>query len=342
MATGTMTAMKTSIFIVAALAASPLAAQELDKVSFGTNWFAQGGHGGWYQAVADGTMAEYGIELDIQSGGPQVNNRPMLPAGQLDFLMAGNLLLSFDNVRNDIPTVVVAAFFQKDPQILMAHKGAYENFADLTTAPKVLISRDGQISYWQWLVKEHGFKDEQVRPYSFNLAEFLTDKTIVQQGYGTSEPLYAAKEGAEPESYLLADYGWNTYSTTVEARTEMVAEDPDLVQRFVNASIIGWYNFLYGDATLGNEAIIAENPEYTMELLNEEIEAMRALGIVDAGDARERGIGAISLDQVAAFYELAVGAGILETGSVDVERVATDQFVNKGIGLELRKELTGE
>lgn len=334
--------MKTLAFALAALAASPLAAQELDKVSFGTNWFAQGGHGGWYQAVADGTFEKYGIELDIQAGGPQVNNRPMLPAGQLDFLMAGNLLLSFDNVRNDIPTVVVAAFFQKDPQILMAHKGAYADFAALTTAPKILISRDGQISFWQWLVKEHGFKDEQLRPYSYNLAEFLTDKTIVQQGYGTSEPLYAAKEGAEPESFLLADYGWNTYSTTVEARADMVAEDPDLVQRFVDASIIGWYNYLYGDASLGNAAIIAANPEYTVEMLNEEIAAMKTLGIVDAGESLEKGIGALSLDRVAAFYDLAVASGILEAGSVDTAKVATDQFVNKGVGLDLRKELTGE
>ena len=334
--------MKSLVLFLATLAASPVAAQDLDKVSFGTNWFAQGGHGGWYQAVADGTFEKYGIELEIRSGGPQVNNRPMLPAGQLDFLMAGNLLLSFDNVRNDIPTIVVAAFFQKDPQILMAHKGAYEDFADLVNAPKVLVSRDGQISYWQWLVKEHGFKEEQVRPYSYNLAEFLTDQTIVQQGYGTSEPLYAAKEGADPESYLLADYGWNTYSTTVEARTEMVAENPDLVQRFVDASIIGWYNYLYGDATLGNEAIIAANPEYTIDLLNEEIEAMKVLGIVDAGYSLEKGIGAIDPAQVAAFYDLAVNAGILEAGSVDPSLVATDQFVNKGVGLDLRKTLTGE
>ncbi len=334
--------MKTFVFALAALTAAPLAAQELDKVSFGTNWFAQGGHGGWYQAVADGTFERYGIELDIQAGGPQVNNRPMLPAGQLDFLMAGNLLLSFDNVRNEIPTVVVAAFFQKDPQILMAHKGAYADFADLATAPKILISRDGQISFWQWLVKEHGFTDEQLRPYSYNLAEFLTDETIVQQGYGTSEPLYAAKEGADPESFLLADHGWNTYSTTVEARADMVAGNPDLVQRFVDASITGWYTYLYGDATLGNEAIIAANPEYTMEMLDAEIATMKTLGIVDAGESLDKGIGALSLDRVAAFHDLAVQSGILEAGSVDVSKVATDRFVNKGVGLDLRKELTGE
>ncbi len=337
--------MKTALLASAALTvlvALPVSAQDLDQVRFGTNWFAQGGHGGWYQAMADGTYAEYGLEVEIVQGGPQVNNRPMLPAGQLDFLMAGNLLLSFDNVRNEIPTTVVAAYFQKDPQVLLAHKGVYEDFADLTTAPKILISRDGQISFWAWLVAEHGFKDEQLRPYSFNLAEYLTDTAVVQQGYGTAEPIYAAQEGADPEWFLLADYGWNTYSTTVEARNDMIADDPDLVQRFVDATTIGWYTYLYGDNSAGNAAIIAANPEQTEEKLAAEVEQMKALGIVDVGAAREVGIGAIDLAQVAAFYDLAVGAGILEEGSVDPALVATDQFVNKGVGLELRKELTGE
>jgi NitT/TauT family transport system substrate-binding protein len=330
------------LLLAAALVAIALPAAALDQVKFGTNWFAQGGHGGWYQAMADGTMEKYGIELEIVQGGPQVNNRPMLPAGQLDFLMAGNLLLSFDNVRNEIPTTVVAAFFQRDPQVLLAHKGVYKDFADLTNAPKILISRDGQISFWQWLVAEHGFKDEQLRPYSFNLAEYLTDKAVVQQGYGTAEPIYAKQEGADPEWFLLADYGWNTYSTTVEARNEMIETNPDLVQRFVDASIEGWYTYLYGDNSAGNAAIMAANPEQTEEKLAAEVEQMKALGIVDVGAAREKGIGAIDLAQATAFYDLAVGAGILEAGSVDPAKVATDQFVNKGVGLELRKQLTGE
>jgi NitT/TauT family transport system substrate-binding protein len=320
---------------------SPLSAQELDRVTFGTNWLAQGGHGGWYQAKADGTFEAYGLDVEIVMGGPQVNNRPMLPAGRLDFLMAGNLLLSFDNVRNEIPTVVVAAFFQKDPQVLLAHEGVYDGFEDLTTAPRILISRDGQISFWQWLTATHGFSDEQLRPYSFNLAEFLQDETVVQQGYGTAEPLYAAAAGADPEWFLLADHGWNTYSTTVEARTEMVEEDPDLVRRFVEASIIGWYNYLYGDRTAAHELIIADNPDQTMEKLEAEVAQMIELGIVDTGDALELGIGAMTPERIEGFYELAVSTGILEEGSVDVTKVAVYDFVNKGVGLDVKTALTG-
>lgn len=325
--------------LIAAVAATVVAtgAMAQDKVTFGTNWLAQGGHGGFYQAMADGTYAKYGLDVTIEQGGPQVNNRPMLAAGKLDFLMAGNLLLSFDNVRNGIPTVVVASYFEKDPQVMLAHKGSYKSFEDLVNAPQILISKDGQFSFWAWMVKAKGFKDEQLRPYGYNLAEFLQDKAMVQQGYGTAEPIYAKEAGADPEAFLLADYGWNTYSTTVEARTEMVASNPDLVQRFVDASTIGWYTYMYGDNSAGNAAIMAANPEQTVAKLTEELAQMKALGIIGTGYQAEVGIGAIDMARVQAFYDLAVETGILEAGSVDVTKVATDQFVNKKIGMDLIK-----
>src|SRR5471032_1589195 len=96
-------------------------AQPLDKVRFGTNWVAEAEHGGFYQALADGTYAKYGLDVAIVPGGPNVNNRILLPVGKLDFYMSANTLQSFDAVANNIPTVTVAASFQKDPQVLIAH-----------------------------------------------------------------------------------------------------------------------------------------------------------------------------------------------------------------------------
>ena len=310
-----------------------------DKVVFGTNWLAQGGHGGFYQAVADGTYAKHGLDVEIMMGGPQMNNRPMLIAGKLDFLMTGNLLLSFDNVRNGIPTMVVAAFFQKDPQAMIIHDGSYSDFSDLTNAPTVLVSKDGQFSFWKWMVNAHGFRDEQVKPYGYNLAQFLNDKMMVQQAYGTAEPIYAAAAGATPKTFLLADQGWTTYSTTIEARSEMVQNNPDLVQRFVNASIEGWYNFLYGDRTEAYALIMKDNPEMTKAKLDKEMAQFEKLGIIDVGDALTRGIGAMDMGRVKAFHKLAIDAGIIEAGSVDINKVATDQFVNKGHGLDIKASL---
>ncbi|WP_264214389.1 ABC transporter substrate-binding protein [Leisingera thetidis] len=335
--------MKTFRTALAALAATVVAGASWasDKVVFGTNWLAQGGHGGFYQALADGTYEKYGLDVEIRMGGPQMNNRPMLAAGRLDFLMAGNLLLSFDNVRNGIPTTVVAAFFQKDPQAVMAHQGHYADFAALTEAPTVLVSKDGQFSFWQWMVDAHGFRDEQIRPYGFNLAQFLEDKDLVQQAYGTAEPLYAAAQGAEVDTFLLADHGWNTYSTTIETRQQLIEEDPELVQRFIDASIEGWYNFLYGDRTAAYEAIIAANPEMTAEKLDKEIAQFEKLGIIDTGDALEMGIGAMTDARIKAFHDLAVQSGIIEEGTVELSKVADTGFVNKGHGLDIKSRLTG-
>ncbi len=327
-----------SVAMVSLVALAP-GAQAQEKVTFGTNWRAQGGHGGFYQAVADGTYKRFGLDVEIVAGGPQVNNRPLLSAGKLDFLMAGNLLLSFDNVKNGIPTIVVAAFYQRDPQVLMAHEGSYKDFADLKNAKTILISKDGQFSFWQWLKSEHGFKDEQLRPYAFNLAQFLQDKMIVQQGYASSEPGNARSQGANPRVFLLADQGWNTYSTTVETRVDMVRNKPDTVRRFVEASIVGWYNFLYGDRKGAMELIKKANPDITDEKINSEIEVFTRLNIIDSGDALTKGIGALDMGRVKAFYDKMVAAGLYKPGEIDLTKVATDQFVNKPAVLETKRRL---
>lgn len=333
---------KFTISIAAACLLAAGSAWAQDKVVFGTNWLAQGGHGGYYQAVADGTYEKYDLEVEIRPGGPQVNNRPMLAAGRLDFLMTGNLLLSFDNVRNGIPTTVVAAIYQKDPQALIAHKGQYASFDDLASAPTVLIGKDGQFSFWQWLVQSKGFQNEQLRPYGFNLAQFLSNETAVQQAYGTAEPIYAAEQGTEVDTFLLADHGYNTYASTIETRQQLIDENPDLVQRFVNASIEGWYNYLYGDRSAAYEAIMAANPEMTVAKLDKEMAQFEALGIIDVGEAIDKGIGAMDSDRIASFYDLAVSNGIIKEGEVDLDKVADTSFVNKGHGLDIKAELTGE
>lgn len=332
--------MKAALKTTLAATAFMLSAQmsfALDKVVMGTNWLAQAGHGGFYQALADGTYEKYGLDVKIDMGGPQVNNRPMLAAGRLDFLLAGNLLLSFNNVANGVPTIVVAGFYQKDPQILMAHKGQYKDFQDLTTAKTILLSKDGQFSFWPWLVKDFGFKDEQLRPYGYSLAPFLSDVKTVQQAYATAEPIYAAREGIEVDSFLLADYGFNTYANTLETRTDLVENNPDLVQRFVDASIIGWNNFLYGDNSKAYELIMKDNPDMTKETLDTELSKIKELQLIDTGETLEKGLGAISMERVESFYQLAKNAGIISEGDIDINKAATDKFVNKGVGLDVKK-----
>ncbi|MCC6947874.1 MAG: ABC transporter substrate-binding protein [Bradyrhizobiaceae bacterium] len=323
-----------AIFAAALTLAGPAHAQ--DKVTFGTNWVAEAEHGGFYQAVADGTYAKYGLDVTIVPGGPQINNRILLAVGKLDFYMGANMLHAFDAVERKIPTIVIAAMFQKDPQVLLAHPDAgVETFDDLKKL-NILVSSEGVATYYQWLKSEHGFRDEQVRPYTFNPQPFLADRKLAMQGYVTSEPFVVEKQGGfKPKIFLLADQGFDTYSTTIETRLEVIEKKSDLVQRFVDASIVGWYNYLYGDNRKANELIKHHNPEMTDDLIAFSTEKMREYGVVDSGDAAKLGIGALSEARVKSFFDKMVKAGVVKP-SVDWRRSFTTQFVGRKVGLDLR------
>lgn len=331
----------TSLVLLVAMA--PVAQAE-DKITFATNWKAQAAHGGFYQAVADGTYRKYGLDVTIQPGGPQVNNRPLLPAGRIDFLMTGNLLHNFDNVKNGVPTVVVAAMFQKDPQALIAHPGqGYEKFEALKHAPLALIAKDGQFSWWQWLKVTHGFKDEALRPYNYNLGPFLANNKAIQQGYSVAEPIYVENQGKfKPVVHLLADHGFSTYSTVIEARLDTVKNKPDLVQRFVDASILGWVNYLYGDRKAANAMMMKDNPEMNEAELEASTALMKQQGIVDSGESLKSGIGAMNEARIRDFYAQMVKAGLYKAGEVDVSKVATFQFVNRKVGMDVKAKLGGK
>jgi len=323
-----------ALVLLAALA--PARGQTLDKVSFGTNWVAEGEHGGFFQAVADGTYRKYGLDVTIVPGGPNTNNRMLLTAGKLDFFMSANTLQSFDAVTNKVPLVAVAAIFQKDQQVFLTHPevkiAKLEDLKPLT----LLVSKEGVTSYFQWLKSEYGFSESKVKPYTFNPQPFIVNKQSAMQGYVTSEP-YAVEKAAgfKPNVILLADYGFNAYSTLIETRTEVVDKKPDLVQRFVDASVIGWYNYLYGDNKPGNAMIKQLNPEMTDELLAYSVAKMKEYGIVDSGDTLKDGIGAMTDARVASFFDKMVRAGVVSR-DIDYRQAYTLRFANKGVGLNLR------
>src|SRR5579863_7386952 len=325
-------------FLVAMMAAaSPGRAQtSLDKVSFGTNWVAEAEHGGFFQAVADGTYAKYGLDVRIVPGGPNDNNRMLLIAGKLDFFMAANTLMSFDAVANNVPVVTIAAIFQKDPQVLLTHPETKVTRIEDLKPLTLFVSKEGMTSYFQWLKSEYGFSEDKVRPYTFNPQPFLANKQSAMQGYVSSEPYAIEKSaGFKPGIVLLADYGFNGYSTLIETRRDLIDRKPDLVQRFVNASIIGWYHYLYGDNAAANAMIKKLNPEMTDELIAYSIARMREYGIVDSGDALRDGIGAMTDARTASFFDKMVRAHVIRS-NIDYRKSYTLRFINKGVGLDLR------
>ena len=330
--------LRISAAAMALLAAGTLAAAANEKVTFGTNWLAQAEHGGYYQAVVDGTYAACGLDVTIQQGGPQVAGRPLLLAGKIDFYMGGNMQQAFDAVAQDIPLRVVAASFQKDPQVLMSHPGqGLDNWADLPKAEQYIIGDEGAQSFLLWMAAEYGFDPAKRVPYTFNPAPFIANPKSIQQGYVTSEPFAVEKEGGfKPNVFLLADNGFNAYATTIETMQETIDKRPEVVQCFVDGSAKGWYNYLYGDNKAANEMIKKDNPDITDEQIAFSIEQMKKYGIVDSGDAEKLGIGAMTDERMQSFYDKMVKAKV-EPAGIDIKKAYTLVFVNKGVGLDLKK-----
>jgi len=314
---------------------SAAAAHAQDKIAFGLDWLAEAEYGGYYEALATGIYARHGLTVTIRQGGPQVNQMQLMMAGRLDFNLGGGRAIEF--VQQNLPFIAVAAIFQKDPSVLIAHPNqGDDSFAALKGKP-ILIAADARSGWWRFLAAKYGYSDSQVRPYTFNLQPFLADKTLVQEGYLGSEP-FAIEQAThiKPVVLLLADAGYAGYANIVTTSIKLVTEKPDVVQRFIDASIEGWYSYLYGDPAPANKLIKQDNPEMTDALLQYGRDVMKTHGIVDSGDALKLGIGAMTGARWAEFYHSMADVGVYPKG-LDVTKAYTLRFVDKRVGIELKK-----
>jgi NitT/TauT family transport system substrate-binding protein len=309
----------------------------LDKVRFGTDWLAEADHGGFYQAVADGTYKKYGLDVAIVAGGPGVQNRALLLAGKLDFYL-GTQQEQLVAAAQEIPLVDVAAIYQKNAQVILAHpERGIERFADLAKLDTIFMTQGGFGAYFQWMKANFpGFRDEQFRPYNFSAVPFLNDRNSGQQGLITSEPYTIEQQtGTAPAIFLLADSGYSPYATMITTRRDIIEHREDLVQRFVDASIIGWYNYLYGNATAANDLIKSENPDMTAGQIAYAVTKIRDYGIVDSGDSLDKGIGCITADRYRKLADDLIRAKLLRSDA-DYTKAFDTRFSCKGVGMTLK------
>jgi len=307
-------------------------AEALDKVSVGTDWLPDAERGGYYEAKATGIYEKHGLDVTIVAGGPSVNNPQLLATGQLDAAVISSAIQEMDYAKTGVPIVAVAAIYQKNPQILMAHKSqGFKSLADLKGRP-IMISALARDSYWAWLKAAYGYTDDQIRPYTFNMAPFLHDPTAIQQGYATYEPHSAEQSGADPQVFLLADSGYQDYAALLSFPKQTIEKNPSLVQRFVDATIEGWYAFLYGDAAPGIGLIKKSNPEINDDNIANSRKVLVADGIIDSGDAKNLGIGAMTDQRWAALFDQMSKAGVLPAGDY-WKSAYTLSFTDKKVGM---------
>jgi NitT/TauT family transport system substrate-binding protein len=308
--------------LLAAIAGRPAHAEE--KFVYMTNWFAEAEHGGFYQAVATGLYKKYGLDVTIKMGGPQVNILQLMAAGQADCVMGASDLEMMQASSGGIPLVTVAAMFQKDPQALIAHEDV-KRFEDIK-GKTVLIAAGAHRGFWPWLKARYGFNDAQARPYTFNVQPFVADKTLVQQGYVTSEPFAIEKTGTKPTVLLFSDYGYPAYATTVTCMQKTVKDRRAAVAAFVRASAEGWKSYL-ADPAPGNALIKKDNPNMTDEQLAYSVAKLKETALVSSGDAGKLGIGIITDTRAKASYDFLVSAKLIDPAKVELSKLYTTEFV---------------
>jgi NitT/TauT family transport system substrate-binding protein len=296
--------------------------QAPQKLSFLTNWFAQAEHGGFYQAIAEGLYRKHGLDVTVRMGGPQVNGMQLLLAGQADLFMGYDIQVLLGRQEN-LPLVTVAASFQKDPVVLIAHPDV-KKIEDLKGRP-IYISSASNTTFWPWLVARYGFTDDQKRPYSFSVQPFLADKRSATQGYATSEPFLVEKAGVKPTVFLLADLGYPPYAQTVVATESFLAKNGDAVKRFVRATAEGYKSYLANPAP-ANALIRKANPEMTEDLLAFGVKSIQAYGIVGGGDAAKQGIMTMTDARWKQTFDFMVKAGLLKAG-VDYRKAYSLDYV---------------
>jgi NitT/TauT family transport system substrate-binding protein len=298
-------------------------------IRFATDWRAQAEQGGFYEALAEGEYKKRGLDVRIVQGGPGVNVPQLLASGAVEMGMGSNSFIVLNLAQQGAPVKAVAAYFQKDPQVLMAHPDqGIRTVADLKGHP-ILLSDASVSAFWPWLKAKYGFADAQIRKYTFNSAPFLADTRVAQQGYATSEPYTLEKQaGLKPVVFLLADNGYPGYANMALAPDSLIANNPAAVKAFVEASAKGWHDYLYGDARPADALIRKDNPEMTQDVLDQAREKMKRYGLVDSGDGKSLGIGAMTDARWREVFTMAASEGIYPN-TLDYKRAYTLQFLGK-------------
>ena len=311
------------VALAAALPAMPVHAA--DKFTFLTDWYAQAEHGGYYQALATGLYAKEGLDVSIRMGGPQVNLMQLLAAGQADCIM-GFDTQTIKAWEQGLQAVTVAAAFQKDPAVIIAHPQV-QRMEDLR-GRTILVGQVGQVTYWPWLKARYGFNDAQLRPYTFNIQPFLADKNLAQQGYLTSEP-YTIEQtaGFKPKVFLMADLGWPPYANAVVCLADTVQRKPRQVAAFVKASMLGWKSYLQGDPKPANALIRKDNPNMRDDVIAQAIARLKSEGVITGGDAATMGIGTITDARMKQTFDVMVQHKLVDPAKVDVKKTYTTRFV---------------
>jgi NitT/TauT family transport system substrate-binding protein len=143
----------------------------------------------------------------------------------------------------------------------------------------------------------------------------------------TSEPATLAAAGVKTKIFLLADNGLPGYAAMILAPNSLIAKEPKAIAAFVEATNLGWRDYLHGDPAPGDALIRKDNPEMKAESLAAARQALVDYGIVEGGDALTKGIGVMTEARWLEFFAAMSAVGVYKP-DLDWRAAFTTQFLS--------------
>jgi NitT/TauT family transport system substrate-binding protein len=292
-------------------------ASGLIPIKFQTDWYPQPEHGGFYTALANGYYKDAGLEVQIVPGGPYVNAEQQVSVGTAQFGMSSSDRILEANA-NGQPLVAVAATMQHDPQAIMLHAASpVHSFAELNG--HAVAIRPGS-TWFEYIVKRYGLKDVHERPATYSVANFIQDPEYIQQIFVTSEPFYARRANQPVRTMLISETGYDPYRVFFSSQS-YVKEHPEIVAKFVQASLRGWREYLR-DPKAAHELIRKLNPAIDPELMQFSYEALRDGHFIDGSNT----LGQLDSQRFTTMEQTLVDLKVLSK-TVDPASVFTARFL---------------
>jgi NitT/TauT family transport system substrate-binding protein len=294
----------------------------LTKVTLQADWYPQPEHGGFYTALVKGYYKDSGLDVTIQPGGPYVSVEKQVASGSAQFGMS-----SSDKVLQSLadrqPLVAVAATMQHDPQGIMVRKDSpVHSFADLNGHT---VAVKAGSTWWEFVVKRYRLTNVREIPAMMNVANFVAEPGYIQQAFATSEPFFAQQAGIQTRVILTSDAGYSPYRVMVTTQS-FLEEHPEVVAKFVAASIKGWREYLQ-DPSAGNATVLKLNPALNRQWVEFTWKALRDGHFVAGADPSGSQLGAMTADRWNTMYKQLVDLKMI-TNQFDPASAYTLRFVS--------------
>ncbi len=285
-----------------------------------TDWYPQPEMGGFYQAQLEGLYKAQGLDVSIAPGGPFVIGDQQVATSAAQFAMSSSdkVLIS---VSTGLPLVAVMATMQQDPQAILLHEQSpVHDFADLEN--RTIAVKPGS-AWFAYLVHRYHLRNVREIPATQSVANFLQDPSYIQQCFVTSEPYFVQKAGAPARTMLISSTGYEPYRI-VETSRSFLAAHPELVGRFVKASIEGWQHYL-ADPSLVNAELHRLNPAMSTEQMQFSVRTLKEQHFIDGPGTAASHLGHFTPERWSKTYQQLLSLKVI-ANPIDPASAYTTQF----------------